>query len=373
MNFGQRCMMRLNSRPIFWVTMNTSTTVTQQVYGTTQDGKVVDEYTLVNAGGVEVKIITYGGIITAVRVPDRDGHLRNVALGLSNLADYETKNPYLGSVIGRYGNRIAKGKFTLDGKTYTLVVNNDANALHGGLKGFDKQVWAAEIVDGGVEMRYLSPDGEEGYPGNLDVTLTYTLSDDHALRIDYTATTDQLTVVNLTNHSYFNLAGNGAGSIYDHIVQINADSYTPVDATLIPTGEIASVAGTPLDFRAGRRVGAGIRSSHEQVVLGRGYDHNFVVKREQAGTLEMAARVYEPTWGRVMEVWTTEPGIQFYTANFLDGTLVGSSGGLYRQGDGFCLETQHFPDSPNQPQFPTTALKPGDTYQTTTVYKFMTD
>jgi len=256
-------------------------------------------------------------------------------------------------------------------------VNDGINALHGGKKGFDKQVWAAKAIkDGatvGLELSYTSPDGEEGYPGNLATTVTYTLTSTNELRIDYRATTDQLTVVNLTNHTYFNLAGNGAGSIANHIAQINADRYTPVDANLIPTGELAPVEGTPFDFRSPKLVNAGLRSSFPQIVSGRGYDHDFVINRETENDLEFAAQIYDPSSGRKVEVWTTEPSMQFYTGNFLDGTLVGSSGSLYRQGDGFCLETQHYPDSPNQSDFPTTELKPGDTYQTTTVYRFLTD
>jgi aldose 1-epimerase len=350
--------------------------ISKSAYGTTADGKAVDEYTLTNANGVEVKIITYGGIITSVRVPDRNGNLADVVLGLNNLADYETKNPYFGAIIGRYGNRIANATFSIDGEDYTLAANNGVNSLHGGVKGFDKQVWTAKEVEGddvGLELTYTSADGEEGYPGNLSVTVVYTLTADNAIKIDYTATTDKATPVNLTNHSYFNLAGNGSGSIYDHVIQIDADKYTPVDATLIPTGELADVAGTPFDFRSAKTIGGGIRSGDEQVVLGRGYDHNFVLSRESESDLELAARVYEPGSGRGLEVWTTEPAIQFYTGNFLDGTVVGTSGGMYRQGDGFCLETQHYPDSPNQADFPSTTLQPGDTYQTTTIYKFTTD
>ncbi len=350
--------------------------ISKAAYGTTADGEAVDEYTLTNAGGVEIRIITYGGIVTSLRVPDREGSFDNVVLGFDNLGDYETKNPYFGAIIGRYGNRIANAKFTLDGTEYTLPANNGPNSLHGGDKGFDKVVWTAKEVPGdadvGLELTYESPDGEEGYPGSLSVTVVYTLTADNALQIDYTATTDKTTVVNLTHHSYFNLGGNGSGTIYDEILQINADHYTPVDATLIPTGELADVTGTPFDFRSPKTIGADIRSGDEQVVLGRGYDHNFVLNRADMTTLEKAAYLYDPATGRGMEVWTTEPGLQFYTGNFLDGTLVGSSGGMYRQGEGLCLETQHFPDSPNQPDFPSTTLNPGDTYQTTTVYKFTT-
>jgi aldose 1-epimerase len=350
--------------------------VQKRAYGSTTDGKAVDEYTLTNANGMEAKIITYGGIISSLRVPDRNGSLGDVVLGYNNLPDYETRNFYFGAAIGRYGNRIGNASFSLDGQPYKLAANNGPNALHGGLKGFDKQVWSATVIEGGdpaVELTYLSKDGEEGYPGNLSVTMIYTLTQDNGIRIDYRATTDKTTIVNLTNHSYFNLAGNGAGSIYDHILQINADRFTPVDATMIPTGELAPVAGTPLDFRTPKRVGDGIRSSHEQMAMGLGYDHNWVLNRHDNTALELAARVYEASSGRSMEVWTTEPGIQFYSGNFLDATMIGSSGGMYRQGDGFCLETQHYPDSPNKPDFPTTELKPGETYQTSTVYKFGLD
>ncbi len=351
--------------------------ITKRAYGMTSDGQAVDEYTLTNGKGVEIKVITFGGIITSLRVPDRKGNLADVVLGFTSLADYETKSPYFGALIGRYGNRIGKATFTLDGTTYTLALNDGPNSLHGGVKGFDKQIWGAKEVkspDGvGLELSYLSADGEEGYPGNLSVKVTYTLTNDNALKIDYHATTDKATVVNLTNHSYFNLAGNGAGTIYEHIAQINADHYTPVSDTLIPTGELAPVEGTPFDFRSPRVVNGGIRSSHPQMVYGRGYDHNFVLNRKTANELEMAARIYDPSSGRAIEVWTMEPAMQFYTSNFVNATLVGSSGGIYRQGDAFCLETQHFPDSPNQANFPTTTLKPGETYQTTTVYKFTAD
>jgi aldose 1-epimerase len=349
-------------------------TIEVQPYGTTAGGQDVDEYTLTNSNGMEVKIITYGGTITSIRVPDRNGNFDNVTLGFDNLADYEQRSPYFGNITGRYANRIANATFELDGETYTLAANNGVNSLHGGNVGFDKVVWEAEEVEGdgevGVRLSRTSPDGEEGYPGNLDVTVTYTLTDDNEIRMDYEATTDATTVVNLTNHAYFNLAGNGAGSIYDHILWIDADRYTPVDETLIPTGELAPVEGTAFDFRIPKPLGPGQRSSEEQIVIGRGYDHNWVLNHGESDEPELVARMSEPTTGRYLEIWTTEPGLQFYAGNFLDGTLLGSSGGLYRQSDGFALETQHFPDSPNQPDFPSTVLEPGDTYQTTTIYKF---
>jgi aldose 1-epimerase len=347
-----------------------------QPYGTTAGGADVEEYTLTNANGVEVKIITYGGIVTSVRVPDRDGNMANINLGFDNLADYETRNPYFGCITGRYANRIAGATFTLDGEEYTLAANNGPNSLHGGVDGFDNRIWEATEVEGdgevGVSLHYLSPDGEEGYPGNLDVTVVYTLTDENELRMHYTATTDAPTVVNLTNHNYWNLAGEGSGTIYDHILWVDADRYTPVDETLIPTGELAPVAETPFDFTVPKAIGPGQRSSFEQILLGRGYDHNFVLNREEGDTsMMLAARVYEPTTGRILEVWTDQPGLQFYAGNFLDGTLVGPSGRIYRQSDAFALETQHYPDSPNQPDFPSTELQPGDTYQTTSIYKFL--
>jgi aldose 1-epimerase len=350
-----------------------------QPFGTTTDGQVVEAYSLTNTNGMEVRIINYGGTITSIRVPDRTGEMANVVLGFDNFADYESKSPYFGCIAGRYANRIANAVFSLDGTRYPLATNEGINSLHGGLKGFDKQVWAARQIEragtSGVELTYLSPDGEEGYPGSLEVTVAYWLTNDDELRIDYTATTDAPTVLNLTNHSYFNLAGEGTGGIFDNILMLNADRYTPVNADLIPTGELAPVAGTPFDFRAPKVIAPGQRSSHEQIVRARGYDHNFVLNREDLSdtSLLLAARMYEPKRGRILEVWTTEPGIQFYAGNFLDATLVGASGRLYRQSDGFALETQHFPDSPNQPDFPSTVLRPGDTYQTTTIYKFTTD
>ncbi len=344
-------------------------------YGTTAEGNNVEEYTLGSASGMEVKLITFGGILTSISVPDRNGRCANVALGFDNLANYEAEHPYFGAITGRYANRIAGGKFELDGVEYRLFKQDGVSSLHGGEVGFDKRIWTARHVDSGVELSYLSHDGEEGYPGNLDVMVRYSLSDNNALRIDYLAETDAPTVLNLTNHSYFNLMGEGEGAIYDHILTLNADSYTPTDANQIPTGEIASVAGTPFDFRRPKTIGPGQRSADAQIVMAKGYDHNFVLNRVGLadGELGFAARVYEPLSGRVMEVWTTEPGVQFYAGNVLDTTLVGASGRLYRQSDGLALETQHFPNSPNQPGFPSTVLRPDQRFQSTTEYRFSTD
>lgn len=354
-----------------------SGTIVVNPYGETADGIPVEEYTLTNIHGMEVKIITFGGIITSVKVPDRKGVFKNVALGFDNLQDYETKNPYFGCITGRYANRIALGKFTLDGVEYQLDVNNGPNHLHGGFKGFDKQVWEVteQIVEPnavGIKMHYLSPDGDQKYPGALHAYVTYRLTDKNAIRIDYEATTDKPTIVNLTNHSYWNLKGEGEGDIDDHVLRINADRYTPVDETLIPTGEIAPVAWTPLDFRKAKKISLGMRSDHPQIVIGRGYDHNWVLNRPsfEDKSLIFAASLFEQKSGRLLEIWTTEPGIQFYSGNFLDGTLYGTSHRAYRQGDALALETQHFPDSPNHENFPSTVLRPDQTYQTTTIFKF---
>jgi len=336
----------------------------------------VVEYTLTNGKNMSVVVINYGGIITSIKVPDRDGKIDNVVLGFRDIDSYVSKNPYFGVIAGRYANRIANAKFMLDGKEYTLAANNGPNSLHGGVKGFDKHIWQVKEVPGGdsvgLELAYRSPDGEEGYPGNLDAKVTYTLNDKNEFRIDYAATTDKATVINLTSHSYFNLAGTGSGTVLDHKLTINADKYTPVDPTSIPTG-IASVEGTPFDFRQPTRIGDRIRDGDQQLIYGRGYDHNWVLSRSNDGSLALAARLEEAKTGRILEISTTEPGIQFYTGNFLDGTLVGSAGKMYRQGDGLCLETQHFPDSPNHPDFPSTVLKPGETYKTSTVHRFFTD
>jgi aldose 1-epimerase len=344
------------------------------------EGEAVELYTLTNANGMEIKVMTYGGIITSVTVPDRDGNLANVTLNRPTLEDYAAGNPtYFGCITGRYANRIARGTFTLDGEMHRLALNNGENTLHGGEVGFDKVIWeATEVTDGdgvGLMLSRTSPDGEEGYPGTLTVEVTYTLTDDNEIRFDYHATTDAPTVVNLTNHSYWNLAGEGAGTTYDHELQINAANYTPVDSTLIPTGEIAPVAGTPFDFTTPHAIGERIRdASDEQLIIGQGYDHNYVLDRPSPDDTSMivAAEVFEPTSGRVLTISTTEPGIQFYSGNFLNGLDIGESGQAYRQGDGFALETQHYPDSPNQPDFPSTVLEPGEEYVTTTIYAFST-
>src|SRR5256714_8223121 len=350
--------------------------IARKPFGSTQRGEAVSAYTLKNAHGIELQVLDYGGIIVSLRVPDRTGRLDDVVLGFDSLGAYERGSPYFGAVIGRYGNRIARGRFTLEGRTYTLATNNGPNHLHGGVRGFDKVVWSVTPFERGdsvgLVLNYTSPDGEEGYPGTLRATVTYTLTNANDLIFDYHATTDRATPVNLTQHSYFNLAGDGKGGILGHVVTLNADRFTPVDSTLIPTGEIRSVAGTPFDFRTPTAIGARIDRADEQLRYGPGYDHNFVLTKGGKGGIEgnvtLAAHVYEPTTGRVMEISTTEPGLHFYSGNFLDGTLHRKQAAVYRHRYAFAMETQNFPDSPNQPAFPSTILRPGEEYRSPTIY-----
>ncbi|MGI8991748.1 MAG: aldose epimerase family protein [Bryobacteraceae bacterium] len=342
-------------------------------WGKTPAGEEVDLYTLTNSKGAEARISTYGGVLVSLKVPDRSGAMGDIVLGFDNFDGYLIPPPYFGALIGRYGNRIANAQFTLDGAIYKLAKNDGPNSLHGGLRGFDKRLWTARSADAhAIELNYLSKDGEEGFPGNLNSTVKYTLTDNNEIQLDYSATTDKDTVLNLTNHSYFNLAGQGEGEILGHRLTINADTFTPVDKTLIPTGEMRKVEGTPFDFRQPHAIGERIGAKDEQLVFGKGYDHNFVLNRSGTG-LEPAAKITDPKSGRVMEVLTTQPGLQFYTGNFLDGTIKGKGGKVYGFRTAFCMETQHFPDSPNHPAFPTTELKPGEQYKQQTVYRFSTD
>jgi aldose 1-epimerase len=347
---------------------------TKKSFGKTPDGQPVDLYVLTNKSGAEASITNYGGALVSLKVPDRNGKLADVVLGYDSADGYVKDTSYFGALVGRYGNRIGHAQFVLDGKTYTLAKNNGENTLHGGVKGFNKALWTARILPakGGqsLELAYISKDGEEGFPGTLRVAVIYNLTDANELHIAYKATTDKKTVVNLTNHAYFNLAGQGSGEILGHLLTIQADQFTPVDAGLIPTGELRDVMGTPFDFRKPAAIGARIDQADEQLKLGGGYDHNFVLRMPMDHGEHLAARVEEPTSGRVMEVWTTEPGIQFYTGNFLDGKTPGKGGITYAKRNAFCLETQHFPESPNQPKFPSVVLIPGETYHTVTTYKF---
>ena len=346
-------------------------------FGTLANGQRAELFTLRNAHGIEMQFTNYGGIITSLKTPDRNGRFSDIVLGYDNLAGYVANSPYFGAIVGRYANRIARGHFTLDGATYTLAVNNGPNSLHGGLRGFDKVVWTAHPFQNqegqGVALDYTSPNGEEGYPGTLKTTVTYTLTPDDRLIVDYLASTDKATPINLSQHSYWNLVGNASRDILGHVLTLNADAITPVDSTLIPTGELMPVQGTPFDFRTPHAIGERVdQRQNTQIRYGNGYDHNFVLNRGAAtpGALVLAARVVEPTSGRTMEISTTEPGIQFYSGNFLDGSITGKGGAIYHFRYGLALETQHYPDSPNHPNFPTTILQPGQQYRSRTVFKF---
>jgi aldose 1-epimerase len=348
--------------------------ITQETFGKISETENADIFTLKNTAGMTVRITNYGGTIVSWTAPDKDGNYEDITLGCDSLSGYQKGVPYFGALVGRYGNRIANGKFVLDGKTYNLPINNGKNALHGGLKGFDKVLWKALTVDGEepqLVLNYTSKDGEEGYPGNLSVEVIYTLTKDNSLKIDYKASTDKATVINLTNHAYFNLAGaKSITPVLDHEVTLNADKFLPVDETLIPTGELKPVAGTPFDFRKAKKIGLQIDETTDvQIKYGGGYDHCWILA-DSSKILQLAATVHEPKTGRVMEVFTTEPAFQFYTGNFLDGSNIGKGNVAYPKRTGFCLETQHYPDSPNQPKFPSTVLRPNETYQTSTVYKF---
>lgn len=356
------------------VTVSTTPfTMEKTSFGNLPDGEAVSLYTLRNKNGMTVGIINYGGTIVSWTAPDKNGKYEDITLGCDSIGGYVKGVPYFGAIVGRYGNRIAKGKFNLEGKTYTLAVNNIGNHLHGGIKGFDKVLWTAMPISGddpALKLTYTSKEGEEGYPGNLVVEVVYTLQKDNALKIDYRATTDKATVVNLTNHAYFNLTGNSNNTILDHELVLSADKFLPVDKTLIPTGELKSVTGTPFDFTKNFKIGTRINDTTDmQIQYGGGYDHAWILT-DTSKTLRLAATVTEPTSGRVMDVLTTEPAIQFYTGNFLNGEVIGKGGIAYQRRSGLCLETEHYPDSPNQSKFPTTVLKPGEVYQTTTVYKF---
>ena len=356
---------------MFGMLVAAAVTITQSVFGRMPDGAAVDLFTLTNAHGVEVRVITYGAIVVSIRTPDRNGRFDDVVTGFDSLEEYLTRSRFFGAVAGRYANRIANARFTLDGRTYELAANNGKNHLHGGRRGFDKVVWKGSGFerDGnvGVALSHVSPDGDEGYPGTLNVTVTYTLTPRDELIVDYAATTDRATPINLTNHSYFNLAGDGGGTILKHVLTIDADRYTPTDETQIPTGELAPVDGTPFDFRRPRPVGEQIDSDHEQIRRGKGYDHNFVLN---GSGLRHAVRVVDPSSGRTMDVATDQPGMQLYTGNNLDGSAVGKSGHVYARRTSMCFETQHFPDSPNHPGFPSTILRPGQQFRSRTVFTF---
>jgi aldose 1-epimerase len=351
------------------------TAIQKQHWGTLESGETIDLYTLRNANGIEARVTNFGGRLASLKTPDRRGEFGDIVLGFDTLEGYVQKNPYFGALVGRYANRIAHGEFQLNGRKYTLARNNGGNALHGGLRGFDKVAWQAREVDSAqgraLELGYLSKDGEEGYPGNLQVTVRYTLTDANELRLDYVAMTDKDTVLNLTNHSYFDLSGSFAGEVVDSVVTINADRFTPVNANLIPTGELRPVDGTPFDFRIATKVAARIDEKDEQLVFGQGYDHNYVLNRS-GNSPTLAAVAHDMHSGRVLEVLTTQPGMQFYTGNHLDGSVTGKGGVTYRFRSGMCFETQHFPDSPNRPQFPSTELKSSEHYRAVTVFRFAT-
>lgn len=345
----------------------------KSLFGKLADGTKVHSWALEN-GGTRLKVLSYGGIVQSLEIPDREGRYANVSLGFDTIEDYVAKSPYFGALIGRYGNRIAEGRFTLDGESYQVDVNDGVNSLHGGAQGFDKHVWDIEPFtegsDVGLYLCRTSVDGEMGYPGTLTTKVTYTLTRHGDWRIDYEATTDKATVVSLTNHVYWNLAGEGSGSIHDHRLEIAAARYTPADSGLIPTGDLAQVAGTPFDFRRTKTIGEHLREADQQLLHAQGFDHNWVLDKGSTAQPEHVATLHDPSSGRTLKIATTEPGLQFYSGNFLDGTLVGSGGTIYRQGDALCLETQHYPDSPNHPSFPSTVLRPGQTYRTTTVHSF---
>ena len=348
--------------------------VTKETFGKNVFGEETDLFTLTNSNGLRARIMNHGGILVSLEVPDRDGNLADVVLGHDTAAEYAEEGPYFGAAIGRFGNRIKDGKFTLDGVEYTLVQNNGANALHGGLRGFDKVIWDTEILEAenAIRMTYVSADGEEGFPGEVKTIMTYTLTEKNELKLDYAAETTKATPYNITNHTYFNLAGQDSGCQGKQIMMINADTYLPTDATSIPVGEEAPVEGTPFDFRSPHPIGERIDEENEQLGFAGGYDHNWCLNQQAEGALTLCARTEDPSSGRVMETWTTEPGVQFYAGNFLDGTLKGKGGCMYVRRGGFCLETQHYPDSPNQPQFPSTILRPGDAFSSQTIYKFST-
>lgn len=348
--------------------------VTKEPFGKNQFGEEIDLFTLTNANGLIIKIMNHGGTIVSLEIPGRDGTLADIALGHDSAEDYVQETPYFGCIAGRFANRIKDGKFTLDGIAYQLALNNGSNSLHGGERGFDKVVWAAEVLvnRSAVRMSYCSKHGEENYPGNIQLTLTYTLTDANELKIDYAAETDAATPLNVTNHSYFNLAGNESGYHGAQFMMINADHFIPVDEAAIPLGELRPVRGTPFDFTAPCPIGARVNDADDQLKFAGGYDHNFCLNKVEENELSLAARVTDPVSGRVMEVFTTEPGIQFYSGNFLDGNLQGKNGCMYEHRGGFCLETQHYPDSPNQSQFPNTILRPGETFESQTIYSFST-